>query len=104
MKDYLLKLLERCSDENFGQEAVEHAILNGQVQLTYDLERDLRLIMGEPGRPETGLYDQIFATYLAVTQQHAETLLAVYESSGLMAEILGVSPLHGPASAQMIKV
>jgi hypothetical protein len=29
-----------------------------QIQLSYDLETDLRNIMGEPGKPETGRYDE----------------------------------------------
>ena len=91
MKDYLLKLLELCSDENFGQEAVEHGIINGQVTLTYDLQTDLRTIMGEPGRPETGCYDRLCSAYRAITRQHTETLTGLYESSGLMAEITGVT-------------
>ncbi len=96
MKDYLLKLLARCSDENFGQEAVEYAILQGHVQLSWDLETDLRLIMGQPGQPETGCYDKLCAKYRTVTRQHTETLVGLYESSGLMAAILGVPTL--PAS------
>lgn len=57
--DYLLKLLERCSDEQFGQDAVDYGITLGMVKLTYHLETDLRLIMGEPGKPETGMYDRL---------------------------------------------
>jgi hypothetical protein len=92
MKEYLLKLLELCSDENFGQEAVEYAILNGHLQLTYDLPTDLRIIMGEPGRPETGCYDQLCAQYRAITRQPTQTLVGLYQTSGLMAEIMGVQP------------
>ena len=93
MKEYLLKLLELCSDENFGQEAVEYGILNGHLKLTYDLQTDLQTIMGEPNHPETGCYDQLCALYRAVTRSHTETLVSLYETSGLMAEIRGVQPL-----------
>jgi hypothetical protein len=63
MKNYLLNLLHLCSEHQFGQDAVEWAIANGQVKLSYDFEADLRLIMGEPGKPETGMYDAIILGY-----------------------------------------
>jgi hypothetical protein len=47
-KQYLLKILENCSDEQFGQDAVEWAIISGWIQLTGNLQTDLRTIMGEP--------------------------------------------------------
>jgi hypothetical protein len=75
MKNYLLRVLELCSEEQFGQDAVEWAIQFGIVQLTYDLEMDLRQIMGEPGQPETGKYDQICDNYrrwLRDQEQRAE--------------------------------
>ena len=59
MKNYFLTLLERCSDESFGQDAVEWALVCGHIHLTYHLDTDLRTIMGEPGKPETGQYDAI---------------------------------------------
>ncbi len=59
MKNYYLQLLALCSDEQFGQDAVDWAIRNNLVPLTYNLEQDLRTIMGEPGRPETSLYDRL---------------------------------------------
>src|ERR1035438_9483696 len=42
MKNYLMELLHLCSDQQFGQDAVEWAIVNGHLQLTYDLQHDLR--------------------------------------------------------------
>jgi hypothetical protein len=63
MKDYLLQLLHLCSDQDFGQRAVEYGIIQGHVTLTYHLQTDLRLIMGEAGRPGSGLYDQLCASY-----------------------------------------
>ena len=68
MKNYLLRILELCSEEEFGQDAVEWAIVTGQVQLGYNLEADLRLIMGEPSHPETGKYDEICEAYRRVIQ------------------------------------
>ena len=94
LKNYYLTILEHCSDEQFGQQAVEHALLNGDVKLTYDLEADLRYIMGEPGQPETGRYDELCATWRAHVRAHTETLTGLYETSGLMAEIMGVRLVH----------
>ena len=45
MKQYLLKLLHQCSEEQFGQDAIEWALVSGRVRLTYDLESDTRAIM-----------------------------------------------------------
>jgi hypothetical protein len=57
MKNYLLNLLAQCSEENFGQDAIEWAILSGLVHLTYDLDRDLHQIMPR--------YDEIIEAYRA---------------------------------------
>src|SRR5436309_5571807 len=56
MKNYMLELLHRCSDQQLGQDAVEWAVVSGRIRLSYNLEADLRLIMGEPGKPETGKF------------------------------------------------
>jgi hypothetical protein len=48
MKDYLLQLQEQCSQEQFGQDAVEWAVVSGWITLTYNLENDVRTIMGAP--------------------------------------------------------
>jgi hypothetical protein len=69
MKNYLLNLLHLCSDQQFGQDAVEWAIVSGFVKLTYNLEEDLRLIMGEPGKPETGAYPSIIEAYQSVIRR-----------------------------------
>src|SRR5664279_3217551 len=44
MKNYLLTLLEHCSDEQFGQDAIEHAIIAGTLELTYNLPNDTHQI------------------------------------------------------------
>lgn len=88
MGDYLLKLLERCSDEQFGQDAVQFGITSGAIQLTYRLEADLRLIMGEPGKPETGKYDELCANWREVCRDNNEQLVESYIESGIMEEIL----------------
>ena len=47
MKNYLLTLLQQCSAEKTGQDAVEHAIVTGALQLTYNLETDLHQIFDQ---------------------------------------------------------
>jgi hypothetical protein len=79
MKQYLLNLLSLCSDQQFGQDAVEWAIVSGRLKLTYDLESDLCLIMGQPGQPETGQYSALVETYQRVAQQNQELLLESYQ-------------------------
>ena len=59
IENYLEQLLPLCSEEQFGQDAIEWAIFSGHVAITHDLQTDLRHIMGLPGHPETGEYDNI---------------------------------------------
>jgi len=61
MKNYLLNLLQQCSEEKFGQDAIEWAVVSGRVRLTYDLDRDIRESMSR--------YDEIIEGYrLALAQ------------------------------------
>jgi hypothetical protein len=61
MKNYLLKLLQQCSEEKFGQDAIEWAVASGRVSLTYDFDRDIREAMSR--------YDEIIDGYrLALAQ------------------------------------
>jgi hypothetical protein len=55
MKNYLLRLLEQCSEEKFGQDAIEWAVNSGLVELTYDLDRDVHESMSR--------YDEIIEAY-----------------------------------------
>ena len=61
MKNYLLNLLQQCSEEKFGQDAIEWAIVSGRVRLTYDLDRDIREAMSR--------YDEIIDGYRAAQAQ-----------------------------------
>ena len=79
MKKYLLNLLTLCSDEQFGQDAVEWAIMSGQLQSTYNLQEDLRLIMGEPGKPETGQYQALCDLWRRTCREHEAALLDSYQ-------------------------
>jgi hypothetical protein len=74
-KNYLLKILENCSQHQFGQDAVEWAIVSGHVALTGDLETDLRAILGEPGKPETGRYDEFCEAWRRVCNDNEVTLM-----------------------------
>ena len=64
MKNYLLKVLEHCSVEQFGQNAIEWAITTGRVTLGYSLEQDVEAIMLR--------YDEIIETYRASLAQSEE--------------------------------
>ena len=55
MKNYLLRLLLQCSEEQFGQDAIEWAIGAGLVRLSYELDADVRSVMLR--------YDQIIEAY-----------------------------------------
>jgi hypothetical protein len=84
LSNYLLTLLENCSEQQTGQDAVEWAIVTGRVKLTYDLQADLVTIMGEPGKPDTGKYGEIIEGYQKVCQEHGGALLELYEACGLI--------------------
>ena len=55
MKNYILNLLQQCSEHKFGQDAIEWAIVSGLVRLTYDLDRDIHETMSR--------YDEIIEAY-----------------------------------------
>ena len=60
IKNYLLTLLQQCSEEQFGQNVIEWAIDTGRVHLSYDLDTDIRSIMSR--------YDELIETYRAKEQ------------------------------------
>lgn len=94
LKNYHLRIMENCSEHAFGQDAVEWAIIMGRVKLTGHLQTDLITIMGQPGKPETGLYDQICEDYRKACRDHEAAIQQAMEDSGLLAEILRPIPLH----------
>ena len=70
MKNYLLELLQQCSEEKFGQDAIEWAIVSGLVRLSYELDRDIREIMLR--------YDEIIEAYRrSSAQTHEEQRIAL---------------------------
>ena len=115
MKNYLLTVLQNCSEEPFGQEAVEHAIVSGALKLTYNLPTDLHQIFDQrsaccdaPPLGEThnhaGLcrqchnhttfstrYDEFIVAYRQ--QSHANKAALMPSYSGLFAEILRPVPV-----------
>ena len=64
IKNYLLKLLAQCSEEQFGQDAIEWAIVSGLVDLSYDLDTDVHAIMPK--------YDEIIEAYRHSLAQKTE--------------------------------
>jgi len=66
MKNYLLTLLQQCSEEQFGQDAIEWAIGAGLVRLSYELDADVRSIMLR--------YDEIIEAYRRSVAQAKEEL------------------------------
>lgn len=95
MKNYLLTVLENCSEEKFGQEAIEWAIVTGRITLTYNLTTDVKAIMGDcvtattadGPSGQTG-YDRIIEAYRRECQEHGDALVQLYHTSGLLEEIL----------------
>jgi len=98
MKNYFLELLYHCSEEQLGQDAVEWAILSGHIKLSYNLEQDLRTIMGEPDKPETGKFKEMVEAYQRMVQQNNEALIESYQP--VLEEILRPMPLALETSAR----
>ena len=112
-KNYLLTILEQCSEEKFGQDAVEAALVNGTLTLTYNLPTDLHTIFdlrsnccdappqgeccakgsgrcsqcGEGAQFESN-YDKAVVAYQKQCREHGDALVEVYRASGIMEEIL----------------
>jgi hypothetical protein len=77
MKNYLLNLLQQCSEEKFGQDAIEWAVVSGLVKLTYDSDLDIRQTMSR--------YDEIIEKYRlsqAQTTNRQQNPLAPMERAG----------------------
>ena len=55
LKNYLLKIQERVTEHQFGQEAIEHAAVSGAIKITGSLEEDVRRF--------AQAYDQICESY-----------------------------------------
>ena len=115
MKNYLLTVLQNCSEEAFGQEAVEHAIVSGALKLTCHLSTDLHQIFDQrsaccdaPPLGETcnhaGLcrqcrnhttfgtrYDEFIVAYRQHCHDRETTLMQSY--SGLLEEIRRPVPM-----------
>ena len=47
IKNYFLNLLQQCSEEGFGQDAIEWAIVNGHIPIVYNLPTDLHTIFDQ---------------------------------------------------------
>lgn len=70
MKHYFNDVVCACSDQQFGQDAVEYALQMGWVTLSYDLKADVETIMGQ--------YDQIIEAYRREVNRNEEVLADSY--------------------------
>jgi hypothetical protein len=77
-KHYLNNVICECSEESFGQDAIEWAIQMGHVKLTMDRETDFKSI--------TAQYDDILDAYRVEVNRN-EALLV--ESYGPIAAAVG---------------
>jgi hypothetical protein len=50
MKNYFLNLLHQCSEERFGQDAIEWAIVSGRIPIVCNLPTDLHTIFDQRSR------------------------------------------------------
>ena len=67
MKHYLNDVICACSDEQFGQDAIEYAVRKGLIDLTYDFETDVRIILSR--------YDEIADAYRRELVEQADRLV-----------------------------
>ena len=80
VKHYLNDLICACSDEQFGQDAVEYAIQMGRVKVTGDQAPDTAAIMSN--------YEAVVSAYQDEVHRNEQALIESY--GPIMAEI-GVS-------------
>ena len=92
MKNYLLTLLQRCSEEQFGQDAIEWAIVSGLVRLSYRLDPDIRAIMSR--------YDEIIEAYRRSIAQGTREL---YKTPAPMKRAMPQRQIKADGSAASIK-
>lgn len=110
MKNYLLTLLQQCSEEKTGQDAIEHAIVTGALKLTYNFQTDIHQIFDQRSsccdapvladghhskcrqcnQPATFAtrYDEFIEVYQRKCREQGDALVQLYHASGLMEEIL----------------
>ena len=78
---YVNDLLCECAPDNgFAQEAIEYAILRGDVLLAFDEESDKYQVMRQ--------YDEIIDRYREVQSRHAVSLTNIYKASTCAEEVL----------------
>jgi len=71
-KNYLNNLLCACAPTNgFAQDAIEHAIIQGRILLTMNLEADVRAIMAR--------YDDLIEDYRNTLNENQQALWASYQ-------------------------
>jgi hypothetical protein len=78
---YINDLLCECVPDNgFAQDAIEYAILRGDVLLSFDMESDKYQAMRQ--------YDEIIDRYREVQSRHATSLANIYKSTTCAEEVL----------------
>jgi hypothetical protein len=78
---YINDLLCECAPDNgFAQEAIEYAILRGDVLLAFDEESDKYQVMRQ--------YDEIIDKYREVQSRHATSLANMNKSTACVEEVL----------------
>jgi hypothetical protein len=70
-KNYLLNIICACSDQAFGQDAVEYATEMGWVTLTGNFEADVKMIMDQ--------YDDLLDQYRAEVNRNEALLVDSYQ-------------------------
>jgi hypothetical protein len=70
IKNYLNDIICACSEEQFGQDAVEYAVQMGLVELTGNKDDDVRIIMSQ--------YDDICQAYRKEITSNEAALVESY--------------------------
>lgn len=85
IKRYVENFITQCSDQKFGQDAVEWAILQGRLTLTFHLATDLAAVHAPlpaeaqtPGEKPLTRYDQLIEEFQLETRGQVELLMASY--------------------------
>ena len=82
VKHYLNDLICACSDEQFGQDAVEYAVQMGRVKVTGDQAADTAAIMSN--------YDAVVSAYQDEVHRNKAALIESY--GPIMAELRFTGP------------
>ena len=72
VKNYLINLICACAPDNeFAQDAIDHAVITGTVKLTLNLDADVAAIMSR--------YDDLIEDYRNTLNENQQALWASYQ-------------------------